>query len=105
MLVIMNTAAAVLVAGVVGLLIRIAAQRLTLSEWRPDASLLARMIRYGIKFHISILAGAIIFRADLLVVNHFRGAAEGGVYSVATQCGMVLMLLAGVVGKVIVAHV
>ncbi|HZI60016.1 MAG TPA: polysaccharide biosynthesis C-terminal domain-containing protein [Pyrinomonadaceae bacterium] len=105
MLVIMNTAAAVLVAGVVGLLIRIAAQRLTLSEWRPDASLLARMIRYGIKFHISILAGAIIFRADLLVVNHFRGAAEAGVYSVATQFGMLLMLLPGVIATLLFPRV
>src|SRR5687768_2760131 len=105
MLVIMNTAAAVLVAGVVGLLIRVAAQSLTLSEWRPDALLLARMIRYGIKFHISILAGAIIFRADLLVVNHFRGAAEAGVYSVATQFGMLLMLLPGVIATLLFPRV
>jgi O-antigen/teichoic acid export membrane protein len=101
LLVVMNTAAAVLISGVVGLLIRIAAQKLSLSEWRPDASLLARMIRYGIKFHIAILAGAIIFRADLLVVNHFRGAAEAGVYNVATQFGMLLMLLPGVIGTLL----
>jgi O-antigen/teichoic acid export membrane protein len=59
------------------------------------------MIRYGIKFHIAILAGAIIFRADLLVVNHFRGAAEAGVYNVATQFGMLLMLLPGVIGTLL----
>ncbi len=101
MLVIMNTAAAVLISGVVGVLIRMAAQKPALSKWRPDASLLARMIRYGIKFHIAILAAAIIFRADLLVVNHFRGAAEAGVYSVATQFGMLLMLLPGVIGTLL----
>ena len=105
MLVIMNTAAAVLISGVVGLLIRIAGQKLRLSEWRPDASLLAQMIRYGIKFHIAILAAAIIFRADLLVVNHFRGAAEAGVYSVATQFGMLLMLLPGVIGTLLFPRV
>ena len=48
-------------------------------RWRADLALLRRMIFYGLKFHVSILAGAIIIRADLLVVNHFRGAAEAGV--------------------------
>lgn len=105
MLVIMNTAAAVLISGVVVVLIRMAAQKPALSEWRPDASLLAQMIRYGIKFHIAILAAAIIFRADLLVVNHFRGAAETGVYSVATQFGMLLMLLPGVIGTLLFPRV
>jgi O-antigen/teichoic acid export membrane protein len=104
-LVVMNTGAAILVAGIVGMLIRKAAQKLVLSEWRPDASLLARMIRYGIKFHISVLAGAIIFRADLLVVNHFRGGAEAGVYSVATQFGMLLMLLPGVIATLLFPRV
>lgn len=105
MLVIMNTAAAVLISGIVGLLIRIAGQKLALSEWRPDASLLAQMIRYGIKFHISILASAIIFRADLLVVNRFRGAAEAGVYGVATQFGLLLMLLPGVIATLLFPRV
>ncbi len=103
--VIMNTAAAVLMSIVVIVLIAIAARKLARSEWRPDLSLLAQMIRYGIKFHISILAGAIIFRADLLVVNHFRGADEAGVYSVATQFGMLLMLLPGVIATVMFPRV
>jgi O-antigen/teichoic acid export membrane protein len=63
------------------------------------------MIRYGIKFHVSILAGAIIFRADLLVVNHFRGADEAGVYSVATQFGMLLMLLPSVIATLLFPRV
>ena len=105
MLVVLNTAVAVLATGVVALLIRIAAQKLAHSEWRPDRSLLAQMIRYGIKFHISILAGAIIFRADLLVVNHFQDAAEAGVYSVATQFGMLLMLLPGVIATLLFPRV
>ena len=105
MLVIMNTAAAVLISGVVVVLIRMAGQKLALSEWRPDGSLLARMIRYGIKFHIAILASTIIFRADLLVVNHFRGSAEAGVYSVAAQFGMMLMLLPGVIATLLFPRV
>jgi len=104
-LVVLNTVATWFVSLLVIVLIVIAAKKLARSEWRPDASLLARMIRYGIKFHISILAGAIIFRADLLVVNHYRGAAEAGVYSVATQFGMLLMLLPGVIATVLFPRV
>src|SRR5688500_6422299 len=104
-LVILNTAAALLVCFVVGVLIWMAARKLARSQWRPDGSLLAQMIRYGIKFHISILAGAIIFRADLLIVNHFRGADEAGVYSVATQFGLLLMLLPGVIATLLFPRV
>ena len=63
------------------------------------------MITYGLKFHISILAGAIIIRADLLVVNHFRGAAEAGVYSVASQFALMLMLLPGVIATLLFPRV
>jgi O-antigen/teichoic acid export membrane protein len=105
MLVFLNVAAAALMSVIVGILIVVAARKLERSQWRPDASLLAQMIRYGIKFHVSILAGAIIFRADLLVVNHFRGADEAGVYSVATQFGMLLMLLPGVIATLLFPRV
>jgi len=100
-LVVLNAATAWIVSLFVAGLIVVAARKFARSQWRPDASLLARMIRYGIKFHISILAGAIIFRADLLVVNHFRGPAEAGVYSVATQFGLLLMLLPGVIATLL----
>jgi O-antigen/teichoic acid export membrane protein len=63
------------------------------------------MIVYGLKFHVSILAGAIIIRADLLVVNHFRGAAEAGVYSVASQFALLLMLLPGVIATLLFPRV
>jgi len=104
-LVVMNTAAALLLSLVVGVLIWMAARKLARSQWRLDGSLLAQMIRYGIRFHISILAAAIIFRADLLVVNHFRGSAEAGVYSVAAQFGMLLMLLPGVIATLLFPRV
>lgn len=104
-LVVMNTAAALLLSLVVGVLIWMAGRKLARSQWRLDGSLLAQMIRYGIRFHISILAAAIIFRADLLVVNHFRGSTEAGVYSVAAQVGMLLMLLPGVIATLLFPRV
>ena len=104
-LVTLNTAASILVSAVVILLLLISGRSLVQSRWRADMSLLRQMIGYGIKFHISILAGAIIIRADLLVVNHFRGAAEAGVYSVASQFALLLMLLPGVIATLLFPRV
>jgi O-antigen/teichoic acid export membrane protein len=100
-----NTLASILVAIVITLLLVVSAKSLTQSKWRADIALLRRMIAYGLKFHISILAGAIIIRADLLVVNHFRGAAEAGVYSVASQFALLLMLLPGVIATLLFPRV
>ena len=104
-LVTLNTAASILVSIVVALLLVISGKRLVQSKWRADMALLRRMISYGLKFHVSILAGAIIIRADLLVVNHFRGAAEAGVYSVASQFALLLMLLPGVIATLLFPRV
>lgn len=104
-LVTLNTAAGIVVSVVVVLLLVISARSLTHSRWRPDMTLLRRMITFGLKFHISILAGALMLRADLLVVNHFRGPEEAGVYSVASQFALLLMLLPGVIATLLFPRV
>lgn len=104
-LVTLNTAASIVVSITLTLFLVIAARRLQTSQWRADLAFLRRMISYGIRFHVSILAGAIILRADLLVVNHFRGAAEAGVYSVASQFAMMLMLLPAVIATLLFPRV
>lgn len=104
-LITLNTAASIVVSIAIATLLAIAARNLQMSAWRADLALLRRMIGYGLKFHVSILAGAIILRADLLVVNHFRGAAEAGVYSVASQFAMMLMLLPGVIATLLFPRV
>lgn len=104
-LVFFNTLASILTGLAVAILLVISAKRLSASRWRADMALLRRMIQYGLKFHISILVGAIIIRADLLVVNHFRGATEAGVYSVASQFGLLLMLLPGVIATILFPRV
>lgn len=101
----LNTVMSILVSIVVVVLLIAGGKKPVDSKWRADAALLRRMITYGLKFHISVLAGAIIFRADLLVVNHFRGAAEAGVYSVATQFGLLLMLLPSVIATLLFPRV
>jgi O-antigen/teichoic acid export membrane protein len=106
MLVALNTAASVAVALTVTFLIaRLIASQSDTEKGRIHTGLFAEMVRYGIKTHISILAGALIFRADLLVVNHFRGSADAGVYSVASQVAMLLMLLPGVIATLLFPRV
>ena len=104
-LVIWNTLASILTGVMVALLLVISARKLTASKWRADMALLGRMIQYGLKFHVSILVGIIIIRADLLVVNHYRGSIEAGVYSVASQFGLLLMLLPGVIATLVFPRV
>lgn len=101
-LVALNTGAAVLMAFIVAWMIgrRIAGEAGGFSL-RPDAQLFKRMARYGFKFHVSVVAAMLLFRADLLIVNHFRGATEAGIYAVAAQMAMMLMLLPGVVGTLL----
>jgi O-antigen/teichoic acid export membrane protein len=101
----LNTATNILVTVVISALLVVTGRKLVQSRWRADAALLRRMIGYGLKFHISVLVGAIIFRADLLVVNLFRGADEAGVYSVATQFSLMLMLLPGVIATLLFPRV
>jgi O-antigen/teichoic acid export membrane protein len=105
-LVSLNTAATILVSLLIVWLIgRHIAGREERTAWRFDFRLLRRMMKYGIKFHVATLAGLLIFRADLLVVNHFRGAAEAGVYSVASQVAMMLMVLPGVIATLLFPRV
>lgn len=101
-LVSLNTLASVLVGVVIAVSVLSYGAKLKGGlKWRGSLKLFGRMIRYGLKFHVAILAGALIFRADLFVVNFYRGRAETGVYSVASQVGMMLMLLPGVIATLL----
>ena len=105
-LVSLNTVASVLIGLLIALLV--AAYGLGMKErtaWRPDLQLFGRMMRYGVKFHISIVAAMLIFRVDLLLVNYIRGAGEAGVYSVASQVAMMLMVLPGVIATLLFPRV
>jgi O-antigen/teichoic acid export membrane protein len=105
-LVSLNTGASILMGVmVVALVAAYGAKMKEVSKWRPSLKLFARMMRYGVKFHISILAGALIFRADLFVVNYYRGKAEAGVYGVASQMAMMLMLLPGIIATLLFPRV
>jgi len=104
-LVSLNTLVSVLMSLLIVWMIARLLKELRGQKFRPDAKLFRHMARYGLKFHVAVVAALLIFRADLLIVNHFRGATEAGVYAVATQVATMLMLLPGVIGTLLLPRV
>src|SRR5687767_12851559 len=101
-----NTAAAIVLGLLLAVYIGREVSKLKQSrKARVDFQLLKAMLRYGVKFYISIMAGAIIFRADVLIVNRFRGPAEAGVYAVASQFSFLLLMLPGVIATLLFPRV
>ncbi len=56
---------------------RLVARQKERRSCRPDFSLLKEMLVYGVKLYTSIMASVVIFRSDLLIVNHC-GSVCGG---------------------------
>jgi len=106
MLVSFNTAAVMILSLVMlWLMWRILPGQQARRAYRPSFRLLKEMLAYGLKFYTSIMASVVIFRADLLIVNHYRGAGEAGVYAVASQVSFLLMLLPGVIAMLLFPRV
>ncbi len=108
-LVSLNTAAAMLVSlVVVWMLSRLIAQRKSEATDEAEQSggrLFRQMMKYGAKIHVQTVASLLLFRVDLLIVKYFRGATEAGVYSVASQVALMLMLLPGVIATLLFPRV
>jgi len=105
-LVSLNTGAAILLSLVVVLIIAAIISRTAGGRHlQPEWGLFKKMLRYGLKFHVAALAAIIILRADLLLVNHFRGSGEAGVYAVASQMGSLMLLFPAVIGTLLFPRV
>ena len=106
MLVSFNTAAAIVLSlSLVWVIARLLARQKERPACRPEFPLLGKILGYGVKFYVSILAGVLIFRVDLLFVNHYRGASEAVVYAVAAQVSFLLMMLPGVIAMLLFPRV
>ena len=77
----------------------------TRGHWRVDFTRLHETLRYALKGHILWVATLLVWRVDVLLVAHWRGAAEAGVYAVATQFTLFLLLLPNAVSHLMLAHV
>jgi len=103
-LVCFNTAAAIVLA----LLLLWFVTRLSIRQRARGGrglTVLRQMLGYGLKFYVSIFASFVIFRADLLIVNRFRGAQAAGVYAIAAQFSFLLIMLPGVIASLLFPRV
>jgi O-antigen/teichoic acid export membrane protein len=101
-----NTAATiVLSAGMLWAIGRLIGRQKERAAFRRDGTLLRHTINYGLRFCIPLMAAILIFRVDLLIVNHFRGAAEAGVYAVASQFSNLLTMVPGVIAMLLYPRV
>lgn len=66
-----------------------------------DPLLIKEMLGHGSRFFVSLAAGIVILRGDLLIVSYFRGTEEAGVYAIATQASILLQLLPGIVSTIL----
>ena len=106
MLVSFNTAATVaLSAGMLWVIARLIARQKKRLSFRPNGQLFKGAIAYGLRFYIPLTAAILIFRVDVLIVNHFRGAAEAGVYAVASQVANLLTMWPGVIALLLFPRV
>jgi O-antigen/teichoic acid export membrane protein len=101
-----NTVATVVLSGcMLWAIARLVARQKERAAFRPDGRLFKDAISYGLRFYIPLMAAILIFRVDLLIVNHFRGAAETGVYAVASQVANLLTMLPGVIAMLLFPRV
>ena len=100
-----NTIAAMFISVAIGVMVGRVIRRTSGTGLRGDAQLFRDLLRYGAKFHVAVVSGIVILRADLLLVNHFRGPREAGVYAVATQISNLLLLLPAVIGTLLFPRV
>ncbi len=101
-----NTGATVVLsAGMLWTIRRLVVRQKESLPFRPNVDLFKAAITYGLKFFIPLVTAILIFRVDLLIVNHFRGAAETGVYAVASQVANLLTVLPGVIAMLLFPRV
>ena len=104
-LVLFNTSAALLVAITIVVIIFREIGKVSTEVLQLDPQLFKRMIGYGLKFYISVVAGIVILRVDLLLVNKLRGSSEAGVYAIGAQMSTLLILLPSVIATLLFPRV
>jgi O-antigen/teichoic acid export membrane protein len=64
----------------------------------PSRTVLRRQVGYGVRNYASSLFWLFLISSDALLVNHFKGNAATGVYSVAVSLGLPITMLGAVIG-------
>jgi O-antigen/teichoic acid export membrane protein len=64
----------------------------------PDLSLARRMVRYAFRVYVATLLGYLLIRLDLLLVNHYLGSSQAGIYSIAATIAQGMYIFPAAVG-------
>jgi O-antigen/teichoic acid export membrane protein len=67
-------------------------------RFRPDPRLVRSMMSYGFRVYVALVASLLVIRLDLLLVNHYLGDTQAGLYSVAAALADGMFVLPMVVG-------
>lgn len=59
----------------------------------PDLALIRRLLTYGARVYVANLLAFLVIRADLLLVNAYRGASQAGLYSVTVAIADALYIV------------
>jgi O-antigen/teichoic acid export membrane protein len=91
--------------GVVAVVLFVAVRRITAFAFKPSRRLFGRQVRYGVRNYSSALLWAFLLQSDILLLNHFVGTGETGVYSVAVSLGLPVTVLAAALGTLVFQRV
>ena len=105
-LVLLNTATSIFVSLLLAFLIWNRIRNQTgKNRLAPDQGLFRQMMRFGLKINVMNAALALVLRSDVLLVNYFRGQSEAGVYAVAGQWSLLLIMFPNVVGTMLFPNI
>lgn len=76
-----------------GLLTLILAKPRNLGTWKFDRNLFQQALNYGLRIYSAGIFSILVLKADLYMVNFFRGPAEAGLYSLVSSFGDIFFLL------------
>jgi O-antigen/teichoic acid export membrane protein len=66
--------------------------------WRPHLDLARAMMTYAFRIYVATLMSFLVIRLDILLVNHYRGTAQAGIYSVTAAIAAGMFVFPSAVG-------
>jgi len=78
---------------IIGILTLILAKPSKIENLKFEKNLFREALDYGLRIYLATIFSTLVLKADLYMVNFFRGPAEAGLYSLVSSFGDVFFLL------------
>jgi O-antigen/teichoic acid export membrane protein len=66
--------------------------------WRPRLALARIMMSYAFRIYVATLLSFLVIRLDILLVDHYRGARQAGIYSITAALAQGMYIFPAAVG-------